>query len=67
MMDYNVLPPNPGSGYQYAKAEAERRAELARSRGSRATDGPVGAVLALLGGLVRFIFFGLIRPWQKRR
>ena len=66
MMDYNVLPPNPGSEYKQSNANTERHAELLRIRGGRATDGPTGAILALLGGLVRLIFSGFIRLWQKR-
>ena len=56
MMDYNVLPPDLGSGYRTSKANAERRAERSRSRGGRDTDGPIGALLALLGDLLRTIF-----------
>jgi hypothetical protein len=64
MMDYNVLPPDPDSGYKYSKANAERHAELVRS--GRATDGPAGALLELLWGLIRLIFSGLTRLWRQR-
>jgi hypothetical protein len=60
MMSGNPLPPQD---LLSMKAQADRRAELLR-RG-RSTD-PFAGVLELLWGLVRLLFSGITRLWQKR-
>jgi hypothetical protein len=61
MMAGNPLPPPQDP--EYVKAQADYRSELLRS--GRSTD-PFAGVLELLGGLVRRIFSGITRVWQKR-
>jgi hypothetical protein len=56
---------NPPQDPDYWKAQAGRPSELLRS--GRSTDGLAGVILALIGGLVRRIFSGSTRVWQKIR
>ena len=62
MMGGTHIPPQDP---KYMKVEAERRAELLRQ--GKSTDGAAGVIVDLLMGVLRYIFSGLARLWQRRR